>query len=142
MARSELLTPEIAEASWSDGRGAILTFYPNEDIKEFNLVYFKAGATRGNHKHVDESMVEYFGVCNEGRGIFCYVDSETGEKFTEFLTPGKFMRTPPGVSHAFYALCDTTCLALLAKRWNDCNPPIVHEHVTTKDEITKTPLVS
>jgi len=30
-----------------------------------------------------------------------------------------------GVSHAFFAITPVTAMAMLSKRWDDCNPPII-----------------
>ncbi len=130
--KSELIYPSIADASWIDGRGAILTYIPDKHIVEFNILYFNKGCTRGNHFHPDPDLVEFFGVL-QGEGIFNYVDTDTKIKHTIFMSKGMFVRTPPFVSHAFYSLGETTCMALLTKKWDDAKPsPIVHDEVTNQ----------
>lgn len=137
MAKSELIYPTINDESFEDGRGSVLTFIPDKDIKEFNIIYFNRGCTRGRHFHPDKEFYEFF-LCCSGFGIFTYIDTETGTKHNLHLAKGQCVRTEPGVSHAFFSLgTETTCVALLTKRWDLAVPSAI-----VKDEITKTPLVS
>lgn len=111
----------------SDGRGGIFTWLPKEPIVEFNMLYFQPGKTRGNHFHPE--FVEYFLVV-EGSGVMVSKDSDSpGGQAILHMSKGMCVRNPVGVSHAFYAITPVTAVAMLSKKWDDCKPPIVHEHL-------------
>jgi hypothetical protein len=42
------------------------------------------------------------------------------------MSKGMCVRTPKGFAHAFYAITAVTAVAMLSKKWDDCNPPIQH----------------
>jgi mannose-6-phosphate isomerase-like protein (cupin superfamily) len=108
-----------------DGRGGIFTWVPPEPILEWNMLIFHPNKIRGNHYHLE--FVEYFMVV-EGYGVMVSRDKEGKEVFFH-LSKGQCLRVPIGVPHAFYAIEYTTAMAFLTKRWDDCNPPIIFEHV-------------
>jgi mannose-6-phosphate isomerase-like protein (cupin superfamily) len=108
-----------------DGRGGIFTWVPPEPILEWNMLIFHPNKIRGNHYHLE--FVEYFMVV-EGYGTMVSKDKEGKEVFYH-LSKGQCLRVPIGVPHAFHAIEFTTAMAFLTKRWDDCNPPIIFEHV-------------
>lgn len=108
-----------------DGRGGIFTWVPPEPIMEWNMLIFHPNKIRGNHYHLE--FVEYFMVV-EGYGVMVSRDKEGKEVFFH-LSKGQCLRVPIGTPHAFYAIEYTTAMAFLTKRWDDCNPPIIFEHV-------------
>ncbi len=127
LTHSILMTPEIDEKSFSDGRGVIATYYPPFPIVEFNLLVFNKGKTRGSHSH--SYFWEIFGIVDDNSGVFICIDIKDGKKYTYLLSKGNFVVTPPKTAHAFYSLGQATCISMLTTKWNDCNPPIVRQEV-------------
>jgi mannose-6-phosphate isomerase-like protein (cupin superfamily) len=125
MAKQEILYPSCNLLTLSDGRGGIFTWLPQDAIVEFNMLYFQPGKTRGNHYHPE--FHEYFLIV-EGEGAMVSRDTDLpdGQRLIH-MGKGMCVRTPMGVSHAFYAITPVTAIAMLSKRWDDCNPPIVRE---------------
>lgn len=120
-----MLYPSCNLMTVSDGRGGIFTWIPQEPILEFNMLYFQPGKTRGNHYHPEFN--EYFLVV-EGSGVMVSKDSEvTGGERIIHMSKGMCVRTPKGVTHAFYAITPVTAVAMLSKKWDDCKPPIVRQ---------------
>ena len=122
MRTQETLIPSVNPNTVIDGRGGIFTWIPSEPIVEFNLLYFQPGKTRGHHYHPE--FVEYFLVV-EGSGLMSSRDSEGGETKNIHMSKGSCIRNPIGVAHTFYAITPVTAIALLTKKWDDCNPPII-----------------
>ncbi|MDO8618073.1 MAG: cupin domain-containing protein [Candidatus Uhrbacteria bacterium] len=118
----EHLVPSCNLETVRDGRGGIFTWLPKDPIVEFNILYFQPGKTRGHHYHPEFN--EYFLVV-EGSGVMVTRDSETEPEELIHMSRGSCTRTPIGVSHTFYAITPVTAVAMLSKRWDDCNPPIV-----------------
>jgi mannose-6-phosphate isomerase-like protein (cupin superfamily) len=125
--RQEILYPSCNLTTVSDGRGGIFTWIPQEPLVEFNMLYFQPGKTRGNHYHPE--FIEYFLIV-DGNGVMVSKDHEVqgGERIIH-MSKGMCVRTPIGVTHAFYAITPVTAIAMLSKKWDDCNPPIKHEHI-------------
>lgn len=105
-----------------DGRGGIFTFYPQDlPIVEWNLIITRAGANRGFHYH--EEFQEY-SIIVEGHGL--YVSKhDNGESYSINVAEGDCITLPPYTPHAFYAVTEVKMVAMLTKRWNDCDRPIV-----------------
>ena len=112
-----------------DGRGGIFTWVPKEAVREFNLLYFTPGASRGDHYHPE--FTEYFLVA-EGSGVMIYKDpSVQGEKMVKYhMSKGDCVYTKPKIAHAFHAITPVTAVAMLTKPWDRCDPPIVHVDVS------------
>jgi len=104
-----------------DGRGIILTFFPEKPIVEFNLLFTKAGETRGFHYH--EEFDEYALIAS-GHGV--YVEKgEDGKEYFLKVAMGDCVYFPRGTPHTLYALVDMRAVAMLTKKWDDCKRPIV-----------------
>ena len=99
----KILHPSCNLDTVRDGRGGIFTWLPEDDIVEFN---------------------EYFLVV-EGSGVMVTRDSENAPEELIHMSRGTCVRTPIGISHTFYAVTAVTAVALLSKRWDDCEKPIV-----------------
>jgi len=127
--RYQVLKPTCNLQTIFDGRGGIFTWVPQDAIMEFNLLYFNPGAIRGNHYHPE--FVEYFLVV-EGSGVMVF--KENGKEDIVHMSKGICTRAEPGVAHAFHAITPVTAVAMLSKPWDTCQPPIIHEHVTSKRE--------
>ena len=120
----KVIRPSINLSTVRDGRGFISTYLPDDDIKEFNIVYFHPGMVRGMHYH--PHFVEYSLVA-EGEGVFVYrtnADDAATEK-SLLLSKGMCLRTPKGVAHTIYSVTELTVIASLSNRWDDSHPPIV-----------------
>lgn len=131
--RYGLIKPSCNISTVTDGRGGIFTWVPKDDIKEFNMLYFMPGASRGNHFHPE--FTEYFLVV-EGSGAMIFKDPDTSEEKVIHMGKGECTFASPGVAHAFHAVTPVTAIAMLSKPWDECNPPIIHEKVT-KQSIRK-----
>ncbi len=129
-----LLKPNCNINTVIDGRGGIFTWTPETDIKEFNMLYFTPGASRGNHMHPE--FTEYFLVV-EGSGIMVLKESPDAKEQVIHMGKGECTFASPGVAHAFHAITPVTAIAMLSKPWDTCNPPIIHENVT-KQRLKKT----
>lgn len=118
----QILIPSCNLDTLRDGRGGIFTWVPQDAVKEFNLLYFQPGKTRGNHYHPEFN--EYFLVV-EGSGVMVTKDSEDAPEELIHMSKGMCVRTPMGVVHTFYAITSVTAVAMLSKPWDECKPPIV-----------------
>lgn len=119
-----------------DGRGGIFTWVPRENIREFNLLYFTPGESRGDHFHPE--FTEYFLIV-DGSGIMVYTDPK-GEKGNEeryHLSRGDCMYTKQGIAHAVHAITPLIAVAMLTKPWDDCDSPIVRCDVSRHREKKK-----
>ena len=125
----EILTPSCNLTTIQDGRGGIFTWIPKEPLLEFNMLYFKPGKVRGNHCHPE--FIEYFLVV-EGQGVMITRDHD-GKEISYHASKGTCFRTPPNTSHAFHAITNTTCVAMLTKPWDLCKKPIIHDDLTPFD---------
>jgi len=122
--KPRILRPTCDIKTLLDDRGGIFTWVPEDDIKEFNIVYFHKGKTRGNHYHPE--FVEYFLVV-EGTGAMVYREKgKSKAKEIIHMSKGTCVRTPVGMAHAFHAISPVTAIALLTKPWDDCKVPVVH----------------
>lgn len=114
----------------TDGRGGIFTWVPEEAIREFNMIYFTPGASRGDHYHPE--FTEYF-LITEGSGLMVYKDlkdPDQDKRVTYHMSKGDCVYTTPGIAHAFHAITPTTAVAMLTKPWDECKEPIIHEDVS------------
>lgn len=125
----EVLRPTCNLKTVLDGRGGIFTWVPKDALHEFNMLYFTPGAIRGNHYHPE--FVEYFLVV-EGSGVMVF-KMEDGKEEIVHMSKGTCTRAEPGIAHAFHAITPVTAVAMLSKTWDSCEPPIVHEFVTSED---------
>ena len=125
----EILTPSCNLTTIQDGRGGIFTWLPNEPLLEFNMLYFRPGKVRGNHSHPE--FTEYFLIV-EGQGVMITRNHE-GKEISYHASKGTCFKTPPNTSHAFHAITNTTCVAMLTKPWDQCEKPIIHDDLTPFD---------
>ncbi|MHB1086408.1 MAG: cupin domain-containing protein [Minisyncoccota bacterium] len=118
----EVLRPSCNLETVRDGRGGIFTWLPEDAIVEFNMLYFQPGKSRVHHFHPEFN--EYFLVV-DGSGVMVTRDTPESPEEQIHMSRGSCVRTPKGTSHAFYAITPVTAIALLSKKWDDCDPPIV-----------------
>ena len=113
----KLLNPEVNIKTLEDGRGGIFTYFPEKgDIKEWNYIVTFKGEKRGFHFH--EEFDEYI-MFIEGSGT--YID---GDDNVTLVGSGDCVYIPQNVKHTFIPLSDCKMIALLNKRWDDCEKPI------------------
>ena len=124
----EILQGKANPVTLDDGRGAIFTWVPSEPIKEFNLLYFNAGKTRGNHFHPE--FTEYFMVI-EGSVVLFTIDPKTNETINMLCGEGSVFKSAPNVSHTVIAITPAKCISLITKPWDECDVPIVYVNLTT-----------
>ena len=113
-----------------DGRGGIFTWLPKDPIVEFNFVFIKANKLRGNHYHPE--FDEYF-LITEGQGVIVSKSSKKGKEEFLYMGKGDCFYIPKGTNHVFYAITELNAIAMLTKKWDDCNPAIVHENLGMGD---------
>ena len=101
----------------------------DKPLKEFNLLYFRPGKSRGDHYH--PHFTEYFLILN-GSGKMVYKDPENpqGKETVYHMSRGDFVYTTPGIAHAFHAIDDLIAVSMLTKPWDECDPPIVRCNVS------------
>jgi dTDP-4-dehydrorhamnose 3,5-epimerase-like enzyme len=111
-----VMTPDI----FKDQRGEIYSFFPEDDIKEYNLMSTKRGNERGYHYH--PHFNEYITIVD---GACIFKEYHNGIQSQVILNTGDSVRIPAGIAHAFVAISDLKFVSMLTQRWNDSNPPIV-----------------
>lgn len=120
MKRIVKLVPEINPQTFKDGRGIIQTYYPEQhSIVEWNYIVTLKGAVRGHHYH--KEFDEYIQFV-QGEGV--YTELTDGEELVTTVSAGDCIYLPKGVPHTFYPTADCKMIAMLTKRWNDCEEPI------------------
>ena len=120
MKRIVKLVPEINPQTFKDGRGIIQTYYPEQhSIVEWNYIITLKGAVRGHHYH--KEFDEYIQFV-QGEGV--YTELTDGEELVTTVSAGDCIYLPKGVPHTFYPTADCKMIAMLTKRWNDCEEPI------------------
>ena len=122
----ELVSENCNLSTVTDGRGGIFSWVPEDDIKEFALLFFNPGKVRGNHFHPE--FVEYFLVV-EGAVLVSTIDIESSKVISRIAGVGTCFRTPVGVSHAVQAIVASKCISFLSKPWDLCVEPIVYTEI-------------
>lgn len=112
----------LAASEHTDARGSILTFLPHEALVEYNLITYLAGSVRGMHWH--PHFIEYI-LFAGGTGLLSSKDKDGGPVTLTDIRPGLSVRLVSGVAHAVRADTDMTAVALLTRRWDDSDPPLV-----------------
>jgi mannose-6-phosphate isomerase-like protein (cupin superfamily) len=118
LSKIEIVSPEISDTGL-DSRGAVYTYVPEQNIKEFNYIFTKAGSNRGYHCH--EEFDEYVMVV-EGEMIIIEL-LESGNKKI-ILGPGQTVKIPQSVKHVFVPITDCKFVNFLTKPWHLCHKPI------------------
>ena len=125
MKKIKKLDPDINPITVKDGRGIISTFYPQtEDIKEWSYIVTLKGSVRGHHYH--KEFDEYI-MFVEGEGVYTEITNE--EELVTPVSAGDCIYLPQGVPHTFYPTADCKMIALLTKRWDECDEPITRVEV-------------
>ncbi len=126
----EILSPICNTSTLKDGRGAIFSWIPDDEIKEWSLLYFSPNKVRGNHFH--PFFTEYFLVV-EGSVVLFTLDATSGKEITMLAGPGFCFRTPPNVPHAVHAITSAVCISFLSEKWDSVEVPIIYEDLTAFD---------
>ena len=103
-----------------DGRGGIFTYDPEDPIVEWNLLFTKAGESRGFHFH--KEFDEYV-LITSGHGTYLGLECD-GTETVHKVAAGDCVHFRTGVPHTLVAITDMRMVALLTKRWNDCVEPL------------------
>ncbi len=120
----KVLHPTCNLDTIKDGRGGIFTWIPHEPIVEFNMLFFKPGKTRGFHYHPE--FIEYL-LCVDGNGVLITRKKAEDPKTEEVinLSKGVCTRAEKESYHTVYSITEMTLVAMLTKRWDKSNPPII-----------------
>ena len=120
----QILHPTCNLDTVTDGRGGIFTWIPKEPIVEYNMLYFTPGTSRGFHYH--PHFIEYMLIV-DGSGTMVVREDKgkSNEQKIIHLSKGVSTRTETNVYHTVYAITNLTAIAMLTKKWDDCDPPIV-----------------
>lgn len=113
-----ILNPIIADTGMDD-RGVVYTYVPDQDIKEFNYIFSRAGSNRGYHCH--EEFDEYV-MLVEGEMIIVETLATGTRKIV--LGPGQTVHIPRSVQHVFVSVTDCKFINFLTKPWHLCHTPI------------------
>lgn len=121
----EILYPSCNPNTLWDGRGGIFTWVPPDPILEFNLIYYNPGSLRGLHYHPE--FVEYLLIVDGSGGLISSEEDELPEDHDSVvpLSKGTCVRMPSGTRHTVYAVTPMTGVAMLTRRWDDCEVPAV-----------------
>ncbi len=103
-----------------DGRGGIFTYYPLQPIVEWNLLFTRAGEARGFHYH--KEFDEYI-LITSGDGVYIEQLDDGSNSFVK-VAGGDCLHFPIGTRHTLRAITDMRLVALLTKRWDDCDEPL------------------
>jgi len=120
----KIIKPSCNLETVKDGRGGIFTWIPEKPIVEFNMLYFKPGKTRGFHFH--PHFEEYLLVV-DGNGTLVTrknADDKNSEEFIH-LSKGICTHATKNTYHTVYAITEMTIVAMLTKRWDHSDPPII-----------------
>ena len=120
--RMKKITPHCDLSTVTAQRGGIFTFLPLDlPIAEFSLIFTAAGKSRGFHYH--EEFDEYV-LLTEGHGV--YVErADDGQEYSLKMAAGECVYFPRTMAHTFHAITDVRMVALLTKRWDECQRPLV-----------------
>ena len=130
MGNIKKLDPEINPETVFDGRGGIFTFYPVKGpIVEWSYIVTLKGTQRGHHFHpeFDEHVMFV-----EGEGVYFELH-EDGSETPVPVTPGTSLYIPKGTPHTFIPIADCKMIALITKKWNECDTPIVSANEKTRN---------
>ena len=120
MKRIIKLDTEINPITVKDGRGIISTYYPQTtDIKEWSYIVTLKGSVRGHHLH--KEFDEYI-MFVEGSGV--YTELTDGKELVTPVATGDCIFIPRLTPHTFYPTSDSKAIALITKKWNDCDEPL------------------
>jgi dTDP-4-dehydrorhamnose 3,5-epimerase-like enzyme len=115
------LEPECNLETVRDGRGGIFTYYPQDaPIVEWSLLFTKADHARGFHYH--KEFDEYVLIVG-GHGTYVELREDGTEGFYK-VAAGDCLHFPSGTAHTIYAIEDMRIVALLTKKWDDCDEPM------------------
>tara|TARA_Y100000034_G_C6897865_1_gene414420 strand:- start:1444 stop:1818 length:375 start_codon:yes stop_codon:yes gene_type:complete len=118
-----ILKPSVNTATLEDGRGGIFTYFPEiGQIAEWSYIVTHKGTDRGHHHHPE--FDEYI-MFVDGHG--CYTEKYGDEEFVHLVGPGDCLYIPKDSNHTFKPLEDCKLIALLTKKWDDCDIPIVRD---------------
>ena len=124
MGKIKKLEPEINAVTYTDGRGCIQTYYPQTGaIVEYNYIVTLKNTVRGHHYHKEFDETVMF---TTGEGVYLEL-LEDGSELPITVTPGTSIFIPSGVSHTFIPISDCKMVAMLTKRWDECDEPITSE---------------
>ena len=119
MSQIQLLEPAISDTGL-DTRGAVYTYVPDQDIKEFNYIFTRAGSNRGYHCH--EEFDEYVMLVEGEMIIVELLENNFNKKIV--MAPGQTVKIPQAVPHVFVSLTDCKFINFLTRPWHLCNRPI------------------
>ena len=120
MKKIKKLDPDINPITVKDGRGIISTFYhQTTDIKEWSYIVTLKGSVRGHHLH--KEFDEYI-MFVEGSGV--YTELTEGKELVTPVATGDCIFIPRYTPHTFYPTSDSKAIALITKKWNDCDEPL------------------
>lgn len=118
MPHLEIVTPDL----YADERGTIRTYIPSEPLVEYNVVTISAGQVRGMHWH--PHFTEYL-LFLRGEGELSWRDVAGDASGSLVVLPGMSTKAVSGVAHAVRAITDLSFIAMLTRRWDDSDPPII-----------------
>lgn len=104
----------------TDKRGGIFTYLPDDPVVEWNLLFTRAGEARGFHFH--REFDEYI-LITDGNGVYLERREDGGEVLFPVVA-GDCLHFPAGTAHTLRAITDMRMVALLTKRWDDCDEPL------------------
>jgi mannose-6-phosphate isomerase-like protein (cupin superfamily) len=120
------LFPECNLETVQDGRGGIFTYYPQDPILEWNLLFTAKGHARGFHFH--KEFDEYILVVS-GHGTYVQRETDGHEEFV-LVSAGDCLHFQAGTPHTVHAITDLRMVALLTKRWDACAEPMTRIDTT------------
>lgn len=127
----EVLTGSCNLSTILDGRGGIFTWPLRVPMVEMNLIYYQPNKVRGNHYHPE---FDEFYLIVEGSGALVTKDPVDGSNLVMHGSKGTCLWVPKNTSHAFHPITQATAISMISKPWDECDDPIIHEHLVPYDE--------
>lgn len=117
MRKCKIMKQDVFE----DRRGKIISFYPNDNMVEYNLIITNQGEERGYHYHPEfnEYILIVDGTCQ-------FTEYDGDHETTVTVETGDSIFIPRGVPHSFLAVTDLKFVSLLNKLWHESKNPIIN----------------
>ena len=68
-------------------------------------------------------------MLTSGQGVIVTIDEPNAKEEFIYLSKGHCIYMPKGTRHVFVAISDCEAIAMLTKKWDDCENPIIHENL-------------
>lgn len=110
----------------SDGRGGIFTWVPEEPIEKYRMIHCNP-VTKVREEHTSKSK-EYL-LITGGSGAIVFKEPSRDREVVP-LSKGDCIYASPGIAHTVVPITPLSAVAMLTKKWDDCEEPITKVTIT------------